>query len=71
MRVAPCSLPDLNLFSVQAFPSPTSAARPYGATVFAAPDGDVYLYGMSGRNVDAARAARLAAGIRRVDVLDR
>jgi hypothetical protein len=56
LRVATFSLPDLNLLGVQPLPFPTSAARPYGATAFAAPDGDVYLYGMNGRNVHAARA---------------
>ncbi len=56
VRVATFSLPDLSLVAVQPLPFPTSADRPYGATAFSAPDGNVYLFGMSGRNVYAARA---------------
>jgi hypothetical protein len=45
MRVATFALPSLALESVEPLPIPTGGARPYGATILAAPDGYFYLYG--------------------------
>jgi len=55
MQVATFALPSLALQSVQALPIPTSGDRPYGATLLAAPDGYLYLYGRNGRNQYVAR----------------
>jgi hypothetical protein len=59
MRVATFALPSLTLESVQPLPIPTSGDRPYGATILAAPDGYLYLYGRdNNRDQFVARVQR-------------